>query len=352
MADARVVVRLPDGRFRVVVGTGRMGFSGDGGPAVDAELTRVTDLATRADGSLYIADGGRVRVVSPDGVIRTVAGDGEPGGTVADGTPTLSASLLAPLNSLSIALSPSGQLYVCTGNQLLRLNYGKLETIRAVVVPSGPVKGPLEAVGQVAIDVNGNIDVSGYNGWAIWQITPIGAATEAGPPEARRSGGDTSVLERAPDGSVYGEMGPKLVKIDAQKAGGHVQLRRLLLLTYFAFGADGTIYADEIPGVARHRGEPAARIRHQWARELALAGAQQEPGEHILLTAGTELRAAHGAHTRTGDTQGHRLRTAAHTRRLGAFRSWSRSPAGPRIADLSWRPYRAPRSSSGAPARP
>jgi serine/threonine-protein kinase len=60
----RVLVRLPDGRFRVVAGTGKPGFSGDGGPAVRAELSDVSGLAVAPDGTLYIADGGRVRTVT------------------------------------------------------------------------------------------------------------------------------------------------------------------------------------------------------------------------------------------------------------------------------------------------
>jgi hypothetical protein len=99
VADAardRVLVRVPDGRFRVVAGTGKVGFSGDGGPAVRAELSGVSDLAFAPDGTLYIADGGRVRTVSRDGVIRTIAGDGggRPPLTISNGTPALSAPLL------------------------------------------------------------------------------------------------------------------------------------------------------------------------------------------------------------------------------------------------------------------
>lgn len=108
-----MLVRLPNGRFRVVVGDGNKGVSGDGGPAVDAELLDVSDLAVATDGSLYIADGDRVRVVSPDGVISTVAGvpgmlnpktegDGCRPPPITSGTPARSVSI-AQMNSASIA---------------------------------------------------------------------------------------------------------------------------------------------------------------------------------------------------------------------------------------------------------
>ena len=60
--------------------------------------------------------------------------------------------------------------------------------------------------------------VSGGNGWAIWQVAPNGVATEVGAPNARRSGGNTSVLERAPDGVVYGESGPTFLKLQGGRA--------------------------------------------------------------------------------------------------------------------------------------
>ena len=37
-------------------GTGAWGFAGDGGPATDAQLGRLADVAVGADGRIYIAD--------------------------------------------------------------------------------------------------------------------------------------------------------------------------------------------------------------------------------------------------------------------------------------------------------
>src|SRR5262249_7128830 len=53
---------------------------GDGGPATQAQLASPQGVALASDGSLYIADSaGRIRVVTPDGIIRTVAGTGDSG---------------------------------------------------------------------------------------------------------------------------------------------------------------------------------------------------------------------------------------------------------------------------------
>ena len=117
-------MRVPNGRFRVVAGDGRAGVSGDGGPAVRAELVAISDLAFAPDRRLYVANGGHVRVVERNGVIHTVAGSGRgrPLHTIASGTPALSAPLgpARPLvgraTPLSLDVSPSGQLYISTGS--------------------------------------------------------------------------------------------------------------------------------------------------------------------------------------------------------------------------------------------
>lgn len=71
-----------DGRVTTIIGTGVAGYSGDGGPAVEAQIASPTNesgapagkIARAPDGTLYLADtaNGVVRVVAPDGIIGTV----------------------------------------------------------------------------------------------------------------------------------------------------------------------------------------------------------------------------------------------------------------------------------------
>ncbi len=264
IARHRVLVRLHDGRFRVIAGDGRDGFSGDGGLATRAELSTITDVAVSPSGDLYIADGGRIRVVGRDGIIRTVAGDGRPLPTahrqplaqIVAGTPALSAALGAPravsYDAPMIAFSPGGQLYISTGLQVVRLTaHGTLTSIRAVVADSSlGLHGPLRGFGPLAVDRDGDIDVAGFNGWSVWQITPAGVAHEVGEggSGARRSGGGYSVLERAANGRVYAENGPELLEIDGRQLVRAHSFGDAFWLTYFAFAPDGGIYADEIAG--------------------------------------------------------------------------------------------------------
>ena len=65
----------PAGVTTTVAGTGTAGFSGDGGPAAAAQLSFPVAIAVDQAGNLYIADSGnkRIRMVSNRGVISTVA---------------------------------------------------------------------------------------------------------------------------------------------------------------------------------------------------------------------------------------------------------------------------------------
>jgi DNA-binding CsgD family transcriptional regulator/sugar lactone lactonase YvrE len=109
-----------DGVITTVAGSGQFGYSGDGGPAVKAELALPRGLAVDRGGVLYIADSDnhRVRRVDAAGVIATVMGNGQ-AGTSGDGGPGPAASLNLPDG---VALDRDGRLYVAdAGNNRVRV---------------------------------------------------------------------------------------------------------------------------------------------------------------------------------------------------------------------------------------
>jgi DNA-binding beta-propeller fold protein YncE len=66
------------GIITTIAGSGREGFSGDGGPATRARLANPTAVAIEPDGGVLVADtyNNRVRRIAPTGTIVTVAGAG------------------------------------------------------------------------------------------------------------------------------------------------------------------------------------------------------------------------------------------------------------------------------------
>ena len=98
-----------DGVIRNFAGTGEAGFSGDGGPALEATFGEVIGVTTDAVGNVYLADTGnqRIRKVDPDGIITTVAGSGERGYS-GDGGPATDAALNDPV---MMAVADDGTLY-------------------------------------------------------------------------------------------------------------------------------------------------------------------------------------------------------------------------------------------------
>ena len=75
--DAIRVVEL-DGTIRSFIGSKGPGYSGDGGPASQAQIADPENLWVRKDGSILISvrDNARLRIVSPEGIITTLAGKG------------------------------------------------------------------------------------------------------------------------------------------------------------------------------------------------------------------------------------------------------------------------------------
>jgi streptogramin lyase len=108
----------PDFKYRVirvdrrggvttVAGTGERGFSGDGGPATEATLTNVWDVALDVEGNLYIAGSNRIRKVSVEGVITTIVGTGRRGFS-GDGGPAVEAQTSG---ITGVATDASGNVY-------------------------------------------------------------------------------------------------------------------------------------------------------------------------------------------------------------------------------------------------
>jgi sugar lactone lactonase YvrE len=100
----------PTGAISTYAGTGISGFSGDGGPANAAQLSFPTGLTFDAAGDLIVAEQGneRIRKIDPSGIITTIAGTGALGYS-GDGGPALLATFNSPYG---VVYDAAGNLYI------------------------------------------------------------------------------------------------------------------------------------------------------------------------------------------------------------------------------------------------
>jgi RHS repeat-associated protein len=113
------IIRLnKDKTTNVIAGTGTAGYSGDGGPALSAQLDNVSSIVMDKQGALLFADcnNNRIRKISLDGIISTIAGTGNPGVSGDGGL-----ALNADISTSHIAISPDGSLFFVNSNRIRKI---------------------------------------------------------------------------------------------------------------------------------------------------------------------------------------------------------------------------------------
>ncbi|MCX7170039.1 MAG: IPT/TIG domain-containing protein [Proteobacteria bacterium] len=174
------------GIITTVAGGTTRGFSGDGGPAVQARLNDATQITGDGNGTLYFIDFNdrstvaRIRKITPEGIISTVAGIGPPGFS-GDGGPATQAQFnLIYGDRGSLALDSEGNLFIAdSGNERIRRIDGRTGIITTVYSSRNLDWG------GVAADQSGNIFI--YDDNRIIKMGPsgeildsYGSATHAG----------------------------------------------------------------------------------------------------------------------------------------------------------------------------
>lgn len=139
------------GIITTVAGTGTTGFSGDGSAATSAQLYQPVAVAVDGAGSLFIADLGNLRIRKVDtlGVITTVAGTGSPGYS-GDGGPAIDANLNYPQD---VSVDGSGNLYIAdSSNHRVR----KVDTLGDITTVAGTGVQGFSGDGGAATDAELN----------------------------------------------------------------------------------------------------------------------------------------------------------------------------------------------------
>jgi VCBS repeat-containing protein len=194
------------GIINTLAGTGTAGFSGDGGPASAAELNTPAGVALDPSGNIYVADcfNQRVRKINiSTGVISTVAGNGSAGYS-GDGGPAIDAQLYNP-NYL--ALDATGNLYISDNqNQVIRkvTPSGTISTFAGSYYPGyGGDGGPatdaeINYAGGLTTDAAGNVYIADYGNSRIRQVDSYGiirTVAGTGAPAYSGDGGPATAAE-------------------------------------------------------------------------------------------------------------------------------------------------------------
>jgi ribosomal protein S11 len=215
-----------DGIITTIAGTGEEGYSGDGGPATSAKLTDTGGIAFDAGGNLYLADYTRVRKIDPSGTITTVAGTGRAGFS-GDGGPATEAKLTA----YDVAVDGQGNIYITDlDNQRIRMvdKDGIITTIagsgkKGYSGDGGPAtEAALKDPWCIAVDGEKNVFFTDHHNRVVRKVDPSGTITTvAGTGEAgfnREEGPATKVMLNDPLGLFFDDASGVLYIADSFNA--------------------------------------------------------------------------------------------------------------------------------------
>ena len=130
-------LNLFTGKLVTVAGTGKKGYSGDGGAATDAQLNEPYEVRFDAAGNMYFVEMQNQlvrRVDAKTGIITTVAGTGKKGFS-GDGGPATEATFSSPH---SIDLDESGNIYIADiGNHRIRMVHAETGVVNTIAGSDG-----------------------------------------------------------------------------------------------------------------------------------------------------------------------------------------------------------------------
>jgi hypothetical protein len=217
-AEYRVFKVNTSGTLTVFAGNGSAGYSGDGGPAAQAELYDPWGVAADSSGNVYIADEGNciVRKVDSTGTISTFAGT--PGNCAygGDGGAATSAYLYYPYG---VAVDKSGNVYIAdTDNYRIRevtISDGKINTVAgtgASCTGGGAKCGDggaatsagISWVESLAVDGSGNVYIADQDNYEIRKFSVGGNISTVAGNGTYGYSGDGGAATSAELSYVYG----------------------------------------------------------------------------------------------------------------------------------------------------
>ena len=179
IADAYQLRKVSrDGTIKTIAGTGAYGFSGDGVPATSAVFGTLAGVAVDGHGNVFLADRycACVRKVSAGGTITTFAGTAERRGFAGDGGPATSAQL----DPTGVAVDGQGNVYIADGDRVRRVDpHGTITTVagggKGGLGDGGPATSARLVVPEgVAVDGKGNLYIADVGHSRVRKVSPDG----------------------------------------------------------------------------------------------------------------------------------------------------------------------------------
>jgi len=173
-----------NGNISTIAGVGDSDYYGDGGPALEAAFRDPNALASDKQGNIYIAEAAnnRIRKIDTKGIVTTVAGNGEHADS-GDGGPALQAAIRSMDD---IAISPEGELHILGTNthkvRKITLD-GKIVTVAGkgyagFFGDDGPAtKAMLKNPAAISFDSKGNLYIADMGNNRIRKVDKKGIIT-------------------------------------------------------------------------------------------------------------------------------------------------------------------------------
>lgn len=261
----------PAGVTSLIASNGVQGFSGDGGPAVKAQLSAPFEIAGDASGNVYIGQAGtvisdviiqgagRIREITPDGIIHTVAGNGlfhasGDGGLAVNATldNTWGGVAVDRLNNVYFADAGNNKIRKIASNGIITTVAGD-GTAGFSGDGGSALAAQLNFPSGIALDTAGNVFFADTLNNRLRKISPNGiistviqgnvkfVAADAAGNIYFNGGGLDQTMKVSPDGTSQTVTGspaaPAAIAVDS---GGNLYFGTVPLATFTRVGTDGS----------------------------------------------------------------------------------------------------------------